>query len=76
MDGDERMAVGIVGLICISIVVIIIGCITYYGKVPWYASVFIAAIGYFSIPFMVWGDNVTNIIDTVLGFFKKKEKVE
>lgn len=74
MDGDERMTVGIVGLICVSLVVVILGCITYYDKVPWYASVLVAAIGYSSIPFLMWGDNITNIIDTILGFFKKKEK--
>lgn len=72
MDGDERMAVGMVGIICISLLVGILGCITYYDKVPWYASVLVAGIGYFSIPFMMWGDNITNIIDTILSFFKRK----
>jgi hypothetical protein len=71
MDDEGRMAVGIVGLVCISLVVIVLGSITYYDKVPWYASVLVAAIGYFSLPFMIWGDNITNIIDTTLSFFKK-----
>jgi hypothetical protein len=71
MDGDERMAIAMVGIICISLLVGILGCITYYDKVRWYASVLVAAIGYSSIPFMIWGDNITNIIDTILGFFKK-----
>lgn len=74
MDGDERAAVGIVGLLCVSLVVGILGAITYYDKVSWYASVLVAAIGYGSIPFMMWGDNIINIIDTILSFFKKKEK--
>ena len=71
---EERMIVGIIAAICVSIVVLTLGCITYYGKMPWYGSLAIAAIGYPSIVFMIWGDNVTNIIETILGFFKKEKK--
>ena len=72
MDDEGRMIIGVVGLILISLTVVVLGCITYYDKVPWYACVFIAAIGYGSIPFMMWGEKVTDIIETFLGFFKKK----
>ena len=74
MSGDERALVGLLGCLFISLVVVVLGCITYYGKMPWYGSVAVAAIGYPSNVFMMWGDNVTKIIDTVLGFFKKEKK--
>ena len=73
MSSEDRMVTGLVGMVCVSIVVMVLGCITYYGKMPWYGSVFVAFIGYPSLIFMVWGDNVTKIIDTILGFFKKGE---
>jgi len=74
MDDEARMIVGIIGMICISIVALTAACITYYDKVPWYAFVLFSAITYPTIPFLVWGDNVTDIIKTVLGFFTRKGK--
>ena len=65
------MVIGIASMLCISIVALTAACITYYDKVPWYAFVLFSAITYPTIPFLVWGDNVTKIIDTILGFFKK-----
>lgn len=74
MDDESRMVIGIAALLCISIVALTAACITYYGSVPWYAFVLFSAITYPTIPFLIWGDNVTDIIQAIISFFKKEEK--
>jgi len=71
---DNRSIVAAISVFCVAVVALVLGCVTYYGKMPWYGSVLFSAIAFPSLPFIIWGDNVTDVIQTVLSFFKRKEK--
>jgi len=71
---DNRAIFATISVISVSVVALVLGTITYYSKMPWYGSIIFSAIAFPSLPFIIWGDNVTSIIQTILSFFKKKEK--
>ena len=71
---DNRAIIAVLSFIFATAVVITLGAFTFYEKAPWYLCFLSAVVVYPSAILMVWGDEVVNIIKTIVdSIFKKKE---
>ena len=77
MDEDRMYAI-VWGFLFVSLAAVFVALISMAEGVavwpPMFAASVIAVVGYPCAVLAAWGDGIGNIIDSILGIFKRKEK--